>query len=185
MTFTRIFSRVMFPEEAVSDQLECHGLASFQQISAFVDGSVPPSLHFGVRRVSKLTGSPEDVIQFARAAVRRRGRRSPEECRRAAAARRILMGRGHGAEKLEVTLKVAQNWFRRFQFSNFDVKIEPRSGQPLADKADAISEKVEQDRHISYYDVAEKMEIDYKTVLMNLKKRDIQIASYFGFIRAN
>ncbi|GBP25819.1 Histone-lysine N-methyltransferase SETMAR [Eumeta japonica] len=52
-------------------------------------------------------------------------------------------------------------------FGNFDVKDEPRSG---TDKVDAIFEKLEQDRHISSYDVAEELEIIYKTVLTHLKK---------------
>ncbi|KAJ0175632.1 hypothetical protein K1T71_008791 [Dendrolimus kikuchii] len=38
------------------------------------------------------------------------------------------------------------------------------------DKNDAIFEKVEQDRHISSYDVAGELGIDHKTVLAYLKK---------------
>ncbi|KAJ0184081.1 hypothetical protein K1T71_000504 [Dendrolimus kikuchii] len=38
------------------------------------------------------------------------------------------------------------------------------------DKIDAIFEKVEQDRHISSYDVAGELAIDHKTVLAHLKK---------------
>ncbi|KAJ0178580.1 hypothetical protein K1T71_005355 [Dendrolimus kikuchii] len=38
------------------------------------------------------------------------------------------------------------------------------------DKIDAIFEKVEQDRHISSYDVAGELGIDHKTVLAHLKK---------------
>ncbi|GBP33130.1 hypothetical protein EVAR_18611_1 [Eumeta japonica] len=36
---------------------------------------------------------------------------------------------------------VAQNWFKRFQSSNFDVKEETRSGRPVTDKVDAILEE--------------------------------------------
>ncbi|GBP89131.1 Histone-lysine N-methyltransferase SETMAR [Eumeta japonica] len=53
---------------------------------------------------------------------------------------------------------------------NFDVKDEPRSGRPVTNKVDAILEKVEQDRHISSYDIAEEHEIGHKTVLTDLKK---------------
>ena len=35
---------------------------------------------------------------------------------------------------------------------------------------DVIFEKVEQDRHICSYDVAEELGIDHKTVLADLKK---------------
>ncbi|GBP35280.1 Ras-related protein Rab-27A [Eumeta japonica] len=43
---------------------------------------------------------------------------------------------------------------------HFDVKNEPRSGQPVMDKVNAILEKVEQDWHISFYDIAEELGID-------------------------
>ncbi|KAL0851131.1 hypothetical protein ABMA28_006996 [Loxostege sticticalis] len=45
----------------------------------------------------------------------------------------------------------------RFQSGNFDVKDASRSG-------------LEQDRHISSYDVAEELGIGHKTVLAHLKK---------------
>ncbi|KAL0902444.1 hypothetical protein ABMA27_000309, partial [Loxostege sticticalis] len=63
-------------------------------------------------------------------------------------------------------LRLAQIWFKRFQSVNFDVKDARRSGRPITDKIYGISEKVEQDRHISSYDVAE----EHKTVLAHLKK---------------
>ncbi|KAL0880854.1 hypothetical protein ABMA27_002037 [Loxostege sticticalis] len=50
------------------------------------------------------------------------------------------------------------------------VKDASRSGRPITDKIDAIFEKVEQDQHISSYDVAEELGIDHKTVLAHLKK---------------
>ena len=68
-----------------------------------------------------------------------------------------------------VSVRVAQIWFKRFQSGNFDVKDARRSGRPITDKMDAIFEKVEQDRHISSYDVAEELGIDHKTVLAHLK----------------
>ncbi|GBP41682.1 hypothetical protein EVAR_24041_1 [Eumeta japonica] len=40
------------------------------------------------------------------------------------------------------------------------------------DKLDAISEKVEQDRHISSYNIAKELGIDHKTVLSHLKKTE-------------
>ncbi|GBP85106.1 hypothetical protein EVAR_51225_1 [Eumeta japonica] len=42
------------------------------------------------------------------------------------------------------------------KFNNFDVKDEPRSGRPITDKIDAILKKVKQDKHISFYDIAEE-----------------------------
>ncbi|XP_047503790.1 histone-lysine N-methyltransferase SETMAR-like [Pieris napi] len=69
-----------------------------------------------------------------------------------------------------VSVRVAQIWFKHFQSGNFDVKDPSRCGRPMTDKMDAIFEKVEQDRHISSYDVAEERGIDHKTVLAHLKK---------------
>ncbi|GBP46258.1 hypothetical protein EVAR_30387_1 [Eumeta japonica] len=64
--------------------------------------------------------------------------------------------------------------------SNFDIKDEPRSGRPVMDKVDAILEKVEQDRHISSYDIADELRIDHKTVLSHLKKAKHTKAPYLG-----
>ncbi|GBP18917.1 Histone-lysine N-methyltransferase SETMAR [Eumeta japonica] len=63
---------------------------------------------------------------------------------------------------LEESLALAES-------GNFDVKDEPRSGRPVTDKVDAILEKVEQDRHISSYEIAEELEFGHKTVLTLLK----------------
>ncbi|KAJ0176522.1 hypothetical protein K1T71_007701 [Dendrolimus kikuchii] len=65
-----------------------------------------------------------------------------------------------------LSVRVAQIWFKRFQSENFDIKDARRSGHPVTDKIDAIFEKVEQDRHISSYDVAGELGIDQKTVLL-------------------
>ncbi|GBP81230.1 hypothetical protein EVAR_55726_1 [Eumeta japonica] len=53
--------------------------------------------------------------------------------------------------------RVAQKWFKRFQFDNFDVKYEPRSGRPVTDEVDAILGKVEKDRYISSYNIGEDL----------------------------
>ncbi|GBP68542.1 Histone-lysine N-methyltransferase SETMAR [Eumeta japonica] len=44
------------------------------------------------------------------------------------------------------------------------------SSEPVTDKVDVILKKVEQDRHISSYEIAEELGIDHKTVLTLLKK---------------
>ncbi|GBP03540.1 hypothetical protein EVAR_101864_1 [Eumeta japonica] len=69
-----------------------------------------------------------------------------------------------------VSIRVTQNLPKRFQSSNFDVKDEPHCRLPITDKDDAILEKVEQDRHISSYNVAEKLGIELKTIFNDLKK---------------
>ena len=60
---------------------------------------------------------------------------------------------------LMVSTRVAQMWFKRFKSGNFCVKDEVRSGRLITDKISAIFEKVEQDRHINSYDVAEGLVI--------------------------
>ncbi|GBP08346.1 hypothetical protein EVAR_78814_1 [Eumeta japonica] len=74
---------------------------------------------------------------------------------------------------------MAQNWFKRFQSGNFDVKDEPRSGRPVTDKDDAILEQVEQGRHINSYDIVEELGIGHETVFTHLEK-----ARYLGPTRA-
>ena len=66
-----------------------------------------------------------------------------------------------------VSTSVAQMWFKRFKSGNFSVKDEVRSGRPVTDKISAIFEKV---RHISSYDIAEELDVNYKTVLRYLRK---------------
>jgi len=65
---------------------------------------------------------------------------------------------------------VAQSWFKRFQFGNFEIKDAPRSGQPITGKVDEIIKKVEQDQHISSHDIGKELNIDHKTVLNYLEK---------------
>ncbi|GBP10828.1 hypothetical protein EVAR_5421_1 [Eumeta japonica] len=60
-------------------------------------------------------------------------------------------------ERSAVLVRVAQNWCKNFQFGNFDVKDQPRSGRPVTNKVDAILEKIEQDQHISSYHIAEEL----------------------------
>ena len=63
----------------------------------------------------------------------------------------------------EVSIRIVQMWFKLFKSGNFCLKDEVRSGCPVTDKISAIFEKVEQDRHICSYDIAEKL--DHKIVL--------------------
>ncbi|GBP37003.1 Histone-lysine N-methyltransferase SETMAR [Eumeta japonica] len=66
-------------------------------------------------------------------------------------------------------MRVVQNWVKRFQSSDFNVRDVPRSGRPVMNKVDANLEKIEQGQHSSY-NIAEKLRIDHKTVLTHLKK---------------
>ncbi|GBP50244.1 hypothetical protein EVAR_88079_1 [Eumeta japonica] len=56
------------------------------------------------------------------------------------------------------------------EFSNFEVKDEPRSDPPVTDKVDGILKKVEQEQHVSPYDLTEELEIEQNVVLIQMKK---------------
>ncbi|GBP22856.1 b(0,+)-type amino acid transporter 1 [Eumeta japonica] len=60
-----------------------------------------------------------------------------------------------------VSMRVAQNWFKRFESGDFDVKDEPHSDRPVIDKVDAILEKIEQDLHIRFYRIVKELWIDH------------------------
>jgi len=67
---------------------------------------------------------------------------------------------------MQYQYSVAQNWFKRFQSGNFDVKDALRSGRPIIGKVDEIMEKVEQDQYISSHDIGkESLNINHKIVL--------------------
>ncbi|CAH2237546.1 jg9799 [Pararge aegeria aegeria] len=60
----------------------------------------------------------------------------------------------------------------------------PRYGRPITDKIDAIFEKVEPDRHISSYNVAEGLGTGHKAVYAHLKKNWVhKKAGYLGISR--
>jgi len=63
-----------------------------------------------------------------------------------------------------VSIRVVQNWFKCFQSGKFNVKDASRFGRSITGKVDEIMEKVEQDWHISSYDIDKELNIDYKTV---------------------
>lgn len=56
-----------------------------------------------------------------------------------------------------VSERSAREWFSRFRAGIFEVKDAPRSGRPIADKDDEIVRIIQQDRHISSYDIAKDL----------------------------
>ena len=50
------------------------------------------------------------------------------------------------------------------------MKDAPRTDRLLVEKTDEIMEKIHQDRHISYHDIAKELNIHHQTVLNHLKK---------------
>ncbi|GFU85007.1 histone-lysine N-methyltransferase SETMAR [Trichonephila clavipes] len=69
-----------------------------------------------------------------------------------------------------VTANYVQFWFHRFRSGIFDVKDAPRTGRPVVENVDKITEIIEADRHVSSSSIAQKVKIDHKTVLSHLCK---------------
>lgn len=69
-----------------------------------------------------------------------------------------------------VTANYVQFWFRRFRSGIFDVKDAPRTGRPVVENVDKITEIIEVDRHVSSRSIAQELKIDHKTVLNHLHK---------------
>ncbi|GFV54797.1 histone-lysine N-methyltransferase SETMAR [Trichonephila clavipes] len=69
-----------------------------------------------------------------------------------------------------VTANYVQFWFRRIRSGIFDVKDAPRTGSPIVDNVDKITQIIEIDRHASSRSIAQELKIDHKTVLSHLRK---------------
>ncbi|GFX62601.1 histone-lysine N-methyltransferase SETMAR [Trichonephila clavipes] len=79
-------------------------------------------------------------------------------------ARRLKLGMCvYGADTL--TANYAQFWFHRFRSDIFDFKNAPRTGRPVVENVDKITEIIEVDRHVSSCSIAQELKIDHKTVL--------------------
>ncbi|GFX22968.1 histone-lysine N-methyltransferase SETMAR [Trichonephila clavipes] len=69
-----------------------------------------------------------------------------------------------------VTANYVKCWFRRFRSGIFDVKDAPRTGRPVVENVNKITEIIEVDRHISSPSIIQEQRIDHKTVLSHLGK---------------
>ncbi|GFU14693.1 hypothetical protein TNCV_746711 [Trichonephila clavipes] len=56
----------------------------------------------------------------------------------------------------------------------FDVKDAPRTGRPVVENVDKITEIIEVDRLVSSRSIAQGLKIDLKTVLSHLRKVDFK-----------
>ncbi|GFX38399.1 histone-lysine N-methyltransferase SETMAR [Trichonephila clavipes] len=74
----------------------------------------------------------------------------------------------YGADIL--TASYVQFWFRRFRSGNFDVKDAPRTGKPVVENVDKITEIIQDDQHVSSHSIIQELKIDHKTVLNHLRK---------------
>ncbi|GFW35033.1 histone-lysine N-methyltransferase SETMAR [Trichonephila clavipes] len=69
-----------------------------------------------------------------------------------------------------VTANYVKLWFRRFRSGIFDVKYAPRTGRPVVENVDKITEIIKVDQHVSSRSIAQELKIDHKTVLSHLRK---------------
>jgi len=72
--------------------------------------------------------------------------------------------------KNAVSERTTQEWFALFRFGNQDVKDASRPGRPITEKVGKILQLVEQDRHASYQEIAEALNMNHMTVWNHLKK---------------
>ncbi|GFV64174.1 histone-lysine N-methyltransferase SETMAR [Trichonephila clavipes] len=69
-----------------------------------------------------------------------------------------------------VTANYGQLWFCRFRSELFDVKLAPRTGRPVIDNVDKITEIINVDRYVSSRSITQKLNIDHKLFLNLLSK---------------
>ncbi|GFT09967.1 histone-lysine N-methyltransferase SETMAR [Trichonephila clavipes] len=69
-----------------------------------------------------------------------------------------------------VAANYEQFWYRRFRSCIFDVKYTPRTGRPVVENVDKITEIIEVDRHVSSRSITQELKIDHKTVLKHLRE---------------
>ncbi|GFW62601.1 histone-lysine N-methyltransferase SETMAR [Trichonephila clavipes] len=59
---------------------------------------------------------------------------------------------------------------RSIRLCIFDVKGAPRTGRPVVENVDKITEIIEVDRHVSSRSITQELKINHKTVLSHLRK---------------
>ncbi|GFX30586.1 histone-lysine N-methyltransferase SETMAR [Trichonephila clavipes] len=74
----------------------------------------------------------------------------------------------YGADAVKANY--VQFWFRQFHSGIFDVKDAPRTGRPVVENVDKITEIIKVDRHVSSRRTTQELRIDHKTVLSHLRK---------------
>ncbi|GFV95109.1 histone-lysine N-methyltransferase SETMAR [Trichonephila clavipes] len=61
-----------------------------------------------------------------------------------------------------VTASYVQFWFRRFRSGIFEVKFAPRTGRPVVENVDKITEIIQVDQHVSSRSITQELKIDHK-----------------------
>ncbi|XP_044313294.1 histone-lysine N-methyltransferase SETMAR-like [Drosophila rhopaloa] len=66
--------------------------------------------------------------------------------------------------------RTAEERFRRFRAGENDTMDKPDGGRPVTTNTDQIMENIKLDRHVTYRDIAEEIEVSHQTVLNHLQK---------------
>lgn len=69
-----------------------------------------------------------------------------------------------------ITHSICAYWFRRFRSSDFNLEDAPRSGRPNEVNDEQILELVNNDRHITTQEIADKLKLHRTTISSRLKK---------------
>ncbi|XP_043062966.1 histone-lysine N-methyltransferase SETMAR-like isoform X1 [Drosophila yakuba] len=69
-----------------------------------------------------------------------------------------------------LSLRTAEEWFRRFRAGENDTMDKPAGGRPVTTNTDQIMEYIELDRHVASRDIAQEMGVSHQTVLNHLQK---------------
>ena len=69
-----------------------------------------------------------------------------------------------------LSLRTAEEWFRRFRAGENDTMDKPAGGRPVTTNTDQIMEYIELDRHVASRDIAQEVGVSHQTVLNHLQK---------------
>ena len=77
-----------------------------------------------------------------------------------------------GDQEKSLTEREFQNWFARFRPRDFDLKDAPRSGRPTELDDDKIKAMIENNRHSTTRQIAEKLNMSHTCIERHLKQLD-------------
>ncbi|XP_044317366.1 protein GVQW3-like [Drosophila rhopaloa] len=67
-----------------------------------------------------------------------------------------------------LSLRTAEEWFRRFRAGENDTMDKPAGGRPVTTNTDQIMENIELDRQVTSRDIAEEIGVSHQTVFNHL-----------------
>ena len=79
-----------------------------------------------------------------------------------------------------LSLRTAEEWFRRFRAGENDTMDKPAGGRPVTTNTDQIMEYIELDRHVASRDIAQEVGVSHQTILNHLQKAGYKKSLMFG-----